>query len=235
MTGRRGVLGLIPARGGSKGVPNKNIRLLHGKPLIAYTVESALRSRRLDEVVLSTDSQEIARVAESYGAGVVMRPGDIARDDSPVSAAALHALDVLRERGRHFDCVALLQPTCPLRTEADIDGAVGMLLESDADAVVTVYRVEDQHPARMYSLDGNRLVPYDHRLEAVQHRQQLPVLYHRNGAVYAIVAEALRRSGTFAPSNKLAYVMPRIRSVNIDEEADLMLAEFLLSRQVSAV
>ncbi len=227
MTGGWRALGLIPARGGSKGIPGKNIRLVNGEPLIAYTIRSAQQSRLLTDLVVSTDSTAIAELAARYRVEVLMRPAELAQDDTPAAPVAIHALDVLKSRGREYESLVLLQPTCPLRSAKDIDDALTLLMGSDHDAVVSVYQVSDHHPARMYSLEGNRLIPYDKAGEQLN-RQDLPAVYHRNGVVYAIREQALRRERTFNPRNKAAYVMPRERSVNVDEEVDLLIAEQLL-------
>jgi CMP-N,N'-diacetyllegionaminic acid synthase len=220
-------LGIIPARGGSKGIPGKNIRLLNGEPLIAYTIRAAQDSRALTRLILSTDSTEIAGIASGYGVEVLVRPPELAQDDTPTAPVALHALDALKARAYEYDCLVLLQPTCPLRTAGDIDESVRLLMNSAYDAVVSVYRIFDQHPARMYELHEGALIAYDERLEQ-WNRQELPPIYHRNGVIYAIKEKSFRKERTFMPSNKGAYVMPKLRSVNIDEESDFLFAEFLM-------
>jgi CMP-N,N'-diacetyllegionaminic acid synthase len=221
------VLALIPARGGSKGVKNKNIRVLSGKPLIAYTIEAARKSTRITDVLTSTDSDAIAHAAETCGSEVLRRPSELAQDDSPMAPVALHALDTLITKGRRYDQVILLQPTCPLRTTEDIDNVLTLLNRSDADAAVSVYRVYDTHPARMYRIKENRLVSYSPDQER-RNRQDLEPVYHRNGSLYAILVDALRKEMTFFPPNSRPYVMPRERSLNIDEELDFEWAEFLM-------
>ncbi len=222
-------LGLIPARGGSKGVPRKNIRLLHGKPLIAHTIEAAKKSRGLAEFVVSTDDPEIAEVSRAWGAEVLMRPPALAEDKIPMAPVALHVLETLKNAGREFDAVLLLQPTCPLRTATHMDEALGLFEKSNADAVVGVVRVYDEHPARMYKIVGERLTPYEPAFEKMN-RQDLPPVYHRNGLIYAIRVEALRGQQIFFPKNSLPYVMNKKESVNIDEEEDFLFAEFLMGR-----
>ena len=221
------MLYVIPARGGSKGIPKKNIRIINGQPLIAYAIQSAQKSRTLTQFIVSTDSEEIAGVASRYGAEVLMRPPELALDNTPAASVALHALDILKTQGHDYNYVVLLQPTCPLRTQEDIDNTVDMLVGSEYDAVISVYRVGDQHPARMYFLEDGRLVPYEVNGEQLN-RQALPAVYHRNGVIYAIREQALRQEKTFNPRNKGAYVMSRLRSINIDEEMDLLFAEHLL-------
>src|SRR5262249_36192083 len=150
------ILGLIPARGGSKGVPRKNIKLLCGRPLLAYTVEAALSSSFLSRVILSTEDEEIARVAQRFGVEVpFLRPQDLARDETPMLPVAQHALRFLEERDERFDALCLLQPTNPLRSAEDIDACIQLLETSHADAVVTTLRVPAEHnPHWVYFKDA---------------------------------------------------------------------------------
>ena len=223
------VLGLIPARGGSKTVPRKNIRLVGGRPLITYAIEAARHSRMLTHVVTSTDDREIAAVAEHAGSQVIDRPAGLAQDDTPMIDVVRHALGAFEARAGRADYLVVLQPTAPLRTAEDIDAAMTLLKATGADSVVSVCPVGDTHPARMYRLTNDRLVPYrvvpPNRL-----RQALETLYHRNGAVYACRRE-LVETGTLIGPDTRPLLMPRSRSLNIDEETDLAFAEFLLSRQ----
>jgi CMP-N,N'-diacetyllegionaminic acid synthase len=224
------VLGVIPARGGSKGVPRKNIRLLGDKPLIVYTIEAALKSRAITYLVTSTDDDEIAEVAARHGSAVVKRPKELAEDETPMPPVVLHVLNAITHGGdAGYDIVALLQPTCPLRTPEDIDQAVQLLVESDCEAVISVYRVWDEHPARMYYVRHDRLVPYEAASES-SNRQDLTPVYHRNGLLYVIRERVLREQGTFFPRDIRPYITPRMRSVNIDDEMDFLFADFLISR-----
>lgn len=220
-------LGLIPARGGSKGVPRKNIRPVAGRPLITYTLAAAQGSRRLTDYLVSTDDEEIAGVARQCGAVVLERPPELAADETPMLPVVQHAL----AQG-DYDAVVILQPTAPLRTADDIDAALQILFETGADSVVSVYQVDDHHPARMYRLQGNRLMPYDTE-PAGRLRQALPPVYHRNGAIYACWTRLVRAQQTLLGPDLRPYLMPRGRSINIDDELDLAFADFLLSRQLA--
>ena len=222
------ILGIIPARGGSKGVPRKNIRLVAGVPLLAYTIWAAQQSRKLTYFVTSTDDQEIAAVARQYGSPVILRPPELAADDTPMVPVVEHALTTVEQEEAPFDCIVVLQPTAPQRTGEDIDAALALLVETGADSVVSVYEVGDHHPARMYRLsEDGRLIPYaeepPHRL-----RQALPPVYHRNGAIYACRRSVLIEHRTLIGLNTQPYIMPRERSINIDDELDLAFADFVL-------
>lgn len=228
------VLGVIPARGGSKGVPRKNVRLVAGQPLISYTIEAAKRSHTLSYFLTSTDDQEIAAAAEMAGSPVLMRPSGLAADDTPMLSVIKHALAALEPSLGRCDVVVVLQPTAPLRVAADIDAAVSLLLTTGAESVVSVYQVGDHHPARMYQRVVDRLVPYAPEPPG-RFRQTLPVLYHRNGAIYASRREVIEQRHTLIGDDLCPYVMPRERSLNVDDEHDVLLADLLLRHLRSAV
>lgn len=222
------VLGIIPARGGSKGIRGKNRKRLKGKPLIYYAIRSARRSKTLTDFVVTTDDRKIAALARKYGAPVIPRPAALARDRTPMAPAVLHALKAYEKSNSKVDLIVLLQPTSPLRTFRDIDQAVMRLRRSRADALISVCRVSE-HPAQTYKLRGGRLAVCYPSLEALN-RQSLPARYHRNGAIYAIRRNRFLKAKSFYVPNTLAYVMPRHRSVNINESFDLDLANFLLRK-----
>lgn len=215
ITGRR-TLGVITARGGSKGLPGKNVMPAAGRPLIAWTVDAALASRSIDRLVLSTDDGAIAAAARRHGCDVpFMRPAALATDSATSIDVILHAL----EEVPGFDVVVLLQPTSPLRTAADIDAACD-LVGAGAPAAVSVAPVE-QSPYWMYRLDdGRALTPVLPLPAGVSRRQDLPPVYALNGAVYVADVAWLRRTRTFVTAETVAHVMPIERSIDIDTAAD---------------
>lgn len=224
------VLGLVPARAGSKGVPGKNVRPLAGKPLIVHTLEAALRSRRLIRVVLSTDSAEMEEIGRSHGVDVPFRrPAELGEDQTPMAAVIRHALDWLAENdGFVPEIVVLLQPTSPFREASDIDGAVELLEATGADSVVSVARIPPELSGYwQFSLVEGRLEPlmYQRFSDLPSRRQALPPTYVRNGAVYAFRRESLERHGTLYGLDCRGYEMPAARSVNIDSRADWDAAE----------
>lgn len=221
------MLGITPARGGSVGVPRKNIRPIAGRPLIAYTIEAAMASQRLSCFVVTTDDVEIADVSRQWHCPVLMRPPELAADNTPMVPVVEHVLTTLRPTHGEFDFVVLLQPTTPLRTADDIDKAVELLEESGADSVISVYQVADHHPARMYRLVEGRLIPYEAEPPGSL-RQELPPVYHRNGAIYACRYTLIVEQHTLMGPDCRPYVMPRSRSLNIDDEFDLRIADCLL-------
>lgn len=219
---------LIPARGGSKGIPRKNIKLIAGKPLIVWTIEAALRSHLLDAVVVSTDDPEIADVARSAGAQVpFMRPPELAQDQTPGLDPVMHALDQLPQ----FDSVLLLQPTSPLRTTGDIDACLGLAMQHDAPSVVSVSE-PDTHPHWTYRLTDGITLKRMIDAAPVARRQDLPAVVALNGAMYFANANWLRCSGSLVGMETLAYVMARERSVDLDTPLDWKFAELLLKESL---
>ena len=217
------VLGIIPARGGSKGIPNKNIHPVAGRPLLAWTLAAARTARCLDRVVVSTDSDAIAAVARELGADVpFMRPSELARDDTPGIEPVLHALAQLRG----FGLVVLLQPTSPLRTGPDIDGAVERLIQAGAMSCVSVTEAVN-HPYWTYRMTGEgTLAPFiDLPPESALRRQDLPRAFALNGAVYVARVDWLESSRSFLGAQTVGYEMPAARAIDIDSFEDLTVAE----------
>jgi CMP-N,N'-diacetyllegionaminic acid synthase len=216
--GGRRVLALIPARGGSKGLPGKNVLPVGGRPLIGWTIEAAKHARYIDRLVLSSDDEQIVATARACGCDVPFRrPPELATDTAPMIDVVLHALEQLPE----YEIVVLLQPTSPLRTTADIDAACAMLENDAVPACVSVSPVE-QSPYWMYRLNADaRMTPLIDTGSQATRRQDLPTVYALNGAVYVARAGWLRQHRTFVTGDTVAHVMPQERSIDIDTAADL--------------
>jgi len=228
------VLGLIPARSGSKGVPRKNIRPLCGRPLLTYTAEAAIRSRRLSRVILSTDDEEIARVGRECGLETpFLRPAELARDETPMLPVVQHAIRFLEETGERFDAVCLLQPTNPLRGADEIDACIYLLESSGADAVVTTLPVPAEHnPHWVYVPDGAGWLHLSTGESApIPRRQDLPQAFHREGSVYVTRRDVVMRENSLYGARLLGYEMNADRSVNIDSAEDWERAERLLLKR----
>jgi CMP-N,N'-diacetyllegionaminic acid synthase len=224
------ILGLIPARGGSKGVPGKNIKKLGNQPLIAYSIRAALDSN-LTDVIVSTDDFAIANLAKEFGASVPFeRPASLATDSASSIDVAMHALEEMEIiKGEKYDGLMLLQPTAPFRSTEDINLALDLLNSNpEAESVISVVDVKGHHPARMKFLEKGRLVdpPFCEKYEN-QNRQELIPMYIRNGAIYLSKRDIIL-SRSFKGSFSLAYVMPEERSVNIDTLSDFAMAEWVL-------
>lgn len=230
------ILGLIPARAGSQGVPRKNLRLLCGKPLIAYTIEAALELC-LDRVMVTTESPEIATVAQRYGAEIpFLRPPWLAAHSGVTSMQIVkHALHYLAEaEGYQPDVIVYLQPTSPLRTAVHIDQGMEMLLESDADSVVTVRKVESEHPYFMMLINNeNNLCEYIEMENKPLSRQDVPPLYLINGALYISRWEYIAKATEFTPlfsKHCKGLLMDPLSSVDINIPLDFLLAETVLQQ-----
>ncbi|MEO5349159.1 MAG: acylneuraminate cytidylyltransferase family protein [Magnetococcus sp. YQC-3] len=219
------VLAIVPARGGSKGLPGKNVRLLHDKPLLAWTLQAAQACPLLDRTILSSDDEEIMAVARRFGCAVpFVRPGHLANDTASSMEVILHALDSLPE---HYPWVVLLQPTSPLRRAEDISACLEMCQREGAPACVTV--TPTKSPSWCYFLDGDqRMVPVLGQDNTRVGRQQLPSAYALNGAVYVARSDWLRERRTFVTGETRAHLMPAERSVDIDTLFDFQWAEWLL-------
>lgn len=222
------LLALIPARGGSKGIPRKNIKLLAGKPLLEWTIDAARQANFVDHIVVSTEDPEIASVARDLGADVpFLRPDAFSADDTPGIVPVIHALESLPE----FDWVLLLQPTSPLRSVEDIDGIVTLCIERKALSAVSVAAV-DKHPYWMYRCDDlGRLEPLIAEQPIVTQRQDLPPAYALNGALYLAQRDWLLERRRFVGPETLAYVMPRMRSVDLDTPLDWVWVEYLIEHK----
>jgi N-acylneuraminate cytidylyltransferase len=223
------VLAIITARGGSKGLPGKNIIDLAGKPMLAWSIEAARRSRYIDRLVLSSDDEDIIAVAEKFGCEVPFRrPVELATDATATDPVLIHVLDQL---GETFDYFILLQPTSPLRTTADIDGAIELCERSDAPACISM--CESSKPAEwMYRIaaDG-RISPVLGEIAATR-RQDLPATFVINGAVYVAQVDWYRGNRGFLGPATVAWRMPPERSIDIDTEFDLIVARALLGRGI---
>jgi CMP-N-acetylneuraminic acid synthetase len=224
------VIGLIPARGGSKGIPSKNIAPCAGRPLLAYTCEAARASHMLDRVILSTDSDRIAEVGRAYGAEVpFMRPAALADDAAPALPVMLHALEWLESGGVSAEAIVLLQPTSPLRRAKHIDEAVELFRSTQADSVVSVVEVPHRyHPDSVMREEAGGLVPYRRGVHTVTSRHDLKPLYARNGPAVLVASRATLRSGQLYGMRTIGYQMSEADSLDVDTPWDLHLAELLL-------
>ena len=222
----QGVIGVIHARGGSKRIPLKNIKLLAGRPLISYMVEAAVESRLLDRVIVSTDHPEIARIAREYGAEVpFMRPADLSEDVAS-ELVTQHTVQFVEAQGYPVRIVLTMQPTTPFCTSEDIDACIAKMLATDLDTVLTVCEVHER-PEWMYRLNGDLAAPFTGKLVQGDAgiSQKLPKLYIPNGAVWATRRSVLMEQNLITGPNSGIVIMSRERSVDIDEPVDFITAE----------
>lgn len=228
MNSKHKILAIIPARGGSKGLPRKNIRQLNGKPLICYAIDEAMKSKFIDSILVTTDESEIAEISKKAGAEVIIRPPALAQDESPVIDAIFHALDNIK--GEKPDFIVLLQPTSPLREASDIDGAIQLFLDGRCDSLMSVCLAEHS-PYWYYNIKNGLMTPlFDERFLEIR-RQELPPAYRLNGAIYIISPETLRKHKSFYCNRTLPFVMTAKSSIDIDEEIDFQIAELLMRQR----
>ncbi len=227
------ILAIIPARSGSRGLKDKNIKLLNGKPLIAYTIKAAQKSKIFEDIVVSTDSKQYAEVALQYGASIpFLRPDSLATDTTTSTEVILHALDKLKEQGKTYDCFMLLQPTSPLRNEEDIIKSIDLLLEKNANVIVSVCECEHS-PIFTKQLDT------DHKLDGFlnnikgSRRQDIEPYYRLNGAIYLSDVAYFNKYRYFYSHKSYAYIMKKTNSIDIDDLNDFMFAEYLLKQEMT--
>ena len=233
------ILGVVTARGGSKGVPRKNVLELGGKPLIAWTIEAAKASKKLDRVILSTDDVEIAEIGEQYGAEVpFVRPADLSGDTSHHPEVMIHAANYMAEElSAPFDAVLCLQPTVPFRQARHIDEAIDKFLKSGAESLIAIKK-QDYPPWWMFRQENDRIRPAVEYKPGVNvfnlERQEFPNVYRPNGAIYLTWTESLKMNGRLVdPEDCAYYVMDELDSVDIDTPMDFAVAEALLALRAS--
>ena len=223
------ILAIIPARSGSKGLKDKNIKMTNGKPLIAYTIEAAQNSKIFEDIIISTDSEKYAEIAKKYGGSVpYLRDKKLANDNAKSSDVIL---DILNKVEKKYDSFILLQPTSPLRTEKNIIEAYKMYLEKKANSVVSVCEMEHS-PLWANSLNEERRM--DSFLKGIDvngNRQELEIYYRINGALYIANVEYFKKYQDFYYKDSYAYIMEKENSIDIDDELDFKIAEYLIKNK----
>ncbi|MCM1992637.1 cytidylyltransferase domain-containing protein [Oceanirhabdus seepicola] len=225
------ILAVIPARGGSKGIKNKNIIKLQGKHLIGYTIDVCAESSYIDEYIVSTDSENIKEVSELYGAKVpFLRPENLADDRAKSIDVVLHAVGEMEKRVGKYEIVILLQPTSPLRTAEDLDKAILDFLKSGAESLVSVCESE-KSPIIMREIKEGRLTEIVNFRGNNTRRQELPTYYVFNGAIYINAVNMIKEKRCFVDEDTIPFIMDKSHSVDIDDEKDLIIAGYYLNRR----
>ena len=225
------VVAVIPARGGSKGIPRKNLYSLGGRPLIAYSIEAGLGAQSVDRVIVSTDDSEIAAVSREWGAEVpFLRPAELALDETPTLPVIQHSVQILMEEDYIPSYVVILQPTSPLRSATQIDEGVQILSETGADSVVSVC-ISEHSPYWMRTIEEGRVYPFLAEGLTYLRRQDLPIVYRLNGALWVTRREVLMEGDSVYGEDVRPLVMPVDDSVDIDTPTDVALAELILGRK----
>lgn len=233
------ILGIIPARGGSKTLPRKNIKLLLGKPLLSYMLKAAQESKHLSRVVVSSEDDEILDIAKKHGGKdvVLRRPKELAEDLTPDIPVLQHAVEAIEKKDNiTFDYVVLLHATTPLTDAEDIDAVLKKLVSNTSlDSVVSVYEVNDFHPMKMKKIENDLLFPYTEGLEekTTSPRQGYIPVYKRNVAIYASKRDVIMKLGRVWGEKVSPYLMPPEKSIDINNELDFLLAELIMKRNLS--
>lgn len=222
------IISIITARGGSKGIPRKNVKLLNNKPLIYYSIASSLNCELIKNTYVTTEDKEIMELSLKYGSEIIKRPEKLSQDESSSVDVILHALDYLEDKKELPNFFVLLQPTSPLRTSEDITQSINLFIENECDALISVCKL-DHGSMLNFSINKNYLVPNCDEKYLNSRRQDLPTYYSPNGAIYIITPEIIRKEKTFIPQKTIPYIMPYERSVDLDTMFDFKLAEFLLT------
>ena len=229
----KSILCVIPARAGSKGLPGKNIKELCGKPLVAWPIEAAKKSSSIDKIVVSTDSQDIARIAKSFGASVpFIRPGKLTQDTSTTFSVIEHAIGFFKKQNTKFDYIVCLEPTSPLTAGSDVDVALNMLEKNRkiADSIVGVSRVENAHPVFDARINDQGLIsPYQGDEFKFYHRQDIEELYYFEGSLYISDTNVLLKEKSFYHNRTLPYKVPRWKALEIDEMVDFICADAIIN------
>jgi N-acylneuraminate cytidylyltransferase/CMP-N,N'-diacetyllegionaminic acid synthase len=236
MINGKSVIAIVPARAGSKGLPKKNIRELCGKPVIAWTIEAGLASEYIDVVVVSTDSEDIAKIAGEFGATTpFIRPAELATDEATSFDVVKHVLDFYKhELNRIFDYTVLLEPTSPLRDSVDIDRALEKLAEtSHAESIVGIAKTEGQNPIFLVKIQENAsLIGFiDGRMKTVR-RQEIEDIYFFEGSIYISETPALLEKKTFYHEETIGFLFPKWKSLEIDDEDDFIMIEALMAKKI---
>lgn len=224
---KQSFIGIIPARGGSKGIKRKNLIEINGKPLIKYTIDQSNKSKMLDDFIISTDDKEIFAYCKSIGAPVpFLRPKYLARDSSSSSSVVKHSINFLEKNGKYYDYIILLQPTCPFSPKNIIDDAIKLITKYKFDALVSLVDVSANHPFRMYKTNSKGIIqPIFKSKSPMLARQLLPKIYIRSGDLYIIKTSIFKRTNNLLANKTYGYVINEKNHINIDTHHDLILAK----------
>ena len=224
------ILSIIPARGGSKDLPRKNILDLAGKPLIAWTIEASLNSKYITKTIVSSDDEEILDISEGYGAEIIKRPGYLASDVATSESVVRHALEYLESMGEAFDIVILLQPTSPLRNSKDIDSAFETMFDSDSTAVISTCEFDNKILKAFIKNSNGFLKGVSHNKYPFMRRQDLPTTYMQNGAIYIVNVQSFREEKSFLSNKTSGYVMSKDNSIDIDTDQDIRKVDLIMKK-----
>ncbi len=223
------ILGLVPARAGSVGLKNKNILKINGKTLVEYAIDVGLKSKRITKVLVSTDSKKIVAISKKKKISYVKRPYKFSGSNAKILDVILHAIRKLKKKKEFYEYVVCLQPTTPLKNSKMIDNGILKIINDRSDSLVSVYKVEDNHPSRMYKIKKNNLFPVDKKTQSLN-RQKLTDIYHRDGNVYIFKVASLERNKSLYSSKISPMILDVKYKLNIDTRLDFKLAKLILEK-----
>jgi len=223
------ILSIIPARGGSKGLPRKNIIDLNGKPLIAWTIEASLKSKYITDTYVSSDDDEILEISQRYGAYIIKRPKKLATDTSSSESVVKHVIKELKKQNKEYDYIILLQPTSPLRNAKDIDKAFKILFEKKATALISVKEYDNKILKAFIDNKYGFIEGIKNNTYPFTRRQDLPKVYMSNGAIYIIKTEEFMKNKSFWTDRAIKFVMDENKSIDVDTKEDLEKIKGLLN------
>ena len=229
------ILGIIPARAGSKGLPHKNMKLFCGKPLISWTIEAALTSKYIDKVIVSTDSLEIAKISNQYGElAPFIRPAFLSTDTAPSIDVIRHVCEYSKEQySKEFDYISLLEPTSPLRETSDIDNAIFILNSKNGSSIVGISETESQNPAFLVKKDTEDFISwYDTSQSIGIRRQEIDPIFYLEGSIYVSKRDKLFEENSFYHDETIGYTMSKDKSLEIDDEFEFIMAEALMRYRI---
>lgn len=231
MNNKKKVLAIIPARSGSKGLKDKNIKIFNGKPMLAYSIEAAIKSNIFEDIIVSTDSEEYALIAKKYGASVpFLRPAELSKDETTSQEVIEYVINELKKKGKNYDYFMILQPTSPLRRSNHIVEAFNLFISKNANSIVSVCETEHS-PLYMNTLDSSLSMENFIGKDISTRRQELPKYYRLNGAIYIYIVDYYLKNKNLYQEKSYAYIMEKKYSIDIDDEYDFKIAEYLLKEE----
>lgn len=224
------ILGVVPARAGSVGLKNKNILKINRKSLVERAIDVGLKSKRINKVIVTTDSKKIINIAKKKKIECIDRPKNLCRSSSKIYDVLIHALNFLKKKKFLFDYLVCLQPTTPLKTSKMIDEGIKKILYHNADSLVSVYKVEDNHPARMYKITNGMLKSLNKRIQT-ENRQKLNHIYHRDGNIYIFKVKSLLKNKTLYGKKNIPMILTDKTKLNIDNKNDFIYAKIIFKKK----
>jgi len=220
------VLGIIPARSGSKGIPNKNIKIINDKPLIYYTIKRAKNSKLITDLIASTDSKKYKKIFEKFKVQTILRPKNLSTDNSKIVDVIIYTLKLVEKlKKKNYDFICLLQPTSPLRKKNEIDTSIKKIKKLNANSLISIYKIEEPHPYKLFYLKNKKIEFFNKKYKKVTNRQQLPVFFKSTGNIYIFDRNTILKKKSIYGKKIVYDIIKKGKILNIDDKKDLILAK----------